>query len=142
MTHNDICKIGAKWLKKHDQNIIVPNCKTVATEIKSATVTGEIPDIIGWCSWASVLIEVKTSRSDFLADMKKVFRKNPEMGMGQFRYFLCPKGLINKDETPNGWGLLYIDDDKGIKIIKKSEDHEYYFWSERTILLSLLRRSN
>ncbi|MAX51433.1 MAG: hypothetical protein CMH22_05595 [Methylophaga sp.] len=140
MTHSEIVKISAKWLKKHNKNILVPNCPTVLSEFSSATVTGEIPDIIGFCSWASVLIEVKTSRSDFLADKKKKFRKNCELGVGEFRYFCCTENLISVRELPSNWGLLYLIDDK-IEIIQKAVKQTANLNCERTLLLSLIRRN-
>jgi hypothetical protein len=31
----------------------------------------------------------------------------PEYGMGHHRFFLCPPGLITKEDLPAKWGLLY-----------------------------------
>jgi len=139
MNHNEIVQRTAKWLKRHHANIVVPNCPTVVTELTTATMTGEIPDVIGFNSHSSVLCEVKTSRSDFLRDKKKVFRHNPEMGMGEYRYYVCPHGLIKEMDLPKDWGLLYVKRKK-IEIIKKSERHECNHRSERTLLLSVIRR--
>ena len=141
MTHKEITKRAAKWLKKHSGNVIVPNCSTVAEDLTTATVTGEIPDVIGWCSWTSVLIEVKVSRSDFLRDIKKPFRKFADMGMGEHKYYLCPEGLITEDDLPELWGLLWIDEKGKISIQKKAEKHEANLRCERTVLLSLHRRA-
>ena len=74
ITHKDLVSRGTKWIKKHTSNIAIPNCSIVAEDLTTATSTGETPDIIGWASWCSVLIEVKASRSDFLRDKKKNFR--------------------------------------------------------------------
>lgn len=41
MTHSYIINHTAKWLKKHPQNIKVPNCTTILKELKSATESGE-----------------------------------------------------------------------------------------------------
>ncbi len=137
MTHQQITSKAAKWLKKHDRNILVPNCSIVETEIKS--VHKEIPDIIGWCSWASVLIEVKTSRADFFKDFKKPFRANEHEGIGDFRYYICPTGLIKEEELPALWGLLYIDEKGKIEIIKKAEKQSANHYNERNILTSIIR---
>jgi hypothetical protein len=72
--------------------------------------TGEIPDAIGfslshWESGATV-IEVKVSRSDFLADRKKPHRQAG--GMGRWRYYMAPVGLIALGELPAGWGLIEV----------------------------------
>lgn len=141
MTHKWITEKASKWLKKHEQNIIIPNCSTVVSELTSAVVTGEIPDVIGWCSWTSVLLEVKTSRPDFLRDKKKKFKEQSDLGMGEFRYYICPEGLIDVVELPINWGLLYIAVDGGISIIQKADKQVSNLKCERTVLLSLIRRS-
>ncbi len=142
MNHFDIVKIGVKWLKNHKENVSVPNCSIIAKELTSAVISGEKPDIIGWCSWTSVLIEIKTSKSDFLKDFKKPFRCDAEKGMGELRYFLCPIDLIKIKELPKYWGLLYIDETQQIKIIHKAEHQISNLNCERTLLISLMRRKN
>lgn len=142
MNHKELTLKSSRWLKKHSQNAVIPNCSTIATEISCANATGEIPDVIGWCSWTSVLIEVKVSRSDFKRDAKKIFREYQDMGMGEFRYYICPIDLIKIDELLPYWGLLYCSKDWNIEIIKKAERQQANLQSERTLLLSLLRRKN
>lgn len=71
----------------------------------------------GWCpercdailfdSNSSYMIETKISRSDFLADAKKPHR-NSGCGIGHYRYYACPEGLISPDELPPKWGLIYV----------------------------------
>jgi hypothetical protein len=68
--------------------------------------TGEIPDAIGFRGDTTILIECKTSRSDFFADRTKSFRQLPERGMGALRFMLAPAGMIRVDELPAGWGLI------------------------------------
>ena len=142
MNHKELTLKASRWLKKHRQNTIIPNCNTIAMEISSANAIREIPDVIGWCSWTSVLIEVKVSGSDFKKDAKKIFREYPNMGMGEFRYYICPTDLIKVNELPPNWGLLYYSEDCGIEIIQKAKRQQANLQSERTLLLSLLRRKN
>ena len=33
-------------------------------------------------------------------------------GMGEFRYYMAPKGLIPLDEIPKNWGLLEVSKDR------------------------------
>lgn len=101
MKHDELVKIAGKWLKNQ-------GCGYVATELKALTPNGEIPDAIGFRSDYSVIVECKASRSDFLADRKKIFRKVPEMGMGDFRFFMCPDGMIHPSDLPEKWGLLHV----------------------------------
>ena len=95
ITHDDLVESARRWL-----------CKTnyiVITEMSDGV--SEKPDAIGWRAGSeTTLIECKVSRSDFLSDKRKPSRQ--ELGMGNFRYYLAPKGLIGTHELPNRWGLL------------------------------------
>lgn len=68
-------------------------CGIVLRERSSAH-TSEAPDAIGFRTDASVLVECKLTRSDYLADKKKPFRINPTLGMGDYRFYLTPAGLM------------------------------------------------
>jgi len=85
MTHDEGCEIAYKWL------LNTRNCGFAFKELTAATLYGEIPDAIGFRGWGeSILIEVKTSRADFLKDKNKRFRKEPEKGMGTYRFYITP----------------------------------------------------
>lgn len=103
LTHSTLVKIAENWLLKR--------CGFVFSEL--TTFAGETPDSIGFRSGSSILIECKASKTDFFADKKKIFRKNPWMGVGVFRFFLCPKNLIRQDELPDRWGLIEVNN-KGV----------------------------
>lgn len=111
MSHADLCAIAVRWLKRpNSQN--GHGCCIAMSEVKSGW-TGEIPDAIGFRQKGydygdgSVVVEVKVTRSDFLADRKKPHRI--EGGLGNWRYFMCPEGLIRPEELPEGWGLLWVN---------------------------------
>ncbi|MDO6389017.1 hypothetical protein Q4E40_02675 [Pontibacter sp. BT731] len=107
MTHQELVEIGYRWLLNK------ASCGIAFKELHSNTPTGEQPDVIGFGSWGhSVLIECKVSRPDYMADHKKRFRKQPHKGMGKFRFYLTPAGLITARELPDNWGLLYADNNK------------------------------
>lgn len=108
MTHDELAEIASNWLKKR--------CGVVFKEMKSNTLHGEIPDVIGFKSHESTLIECKVSRSDFLKDKKNIFRINPDIGMGDFRFYCCPNGVITKDDLPKNWGLLYVSENRKCRI--------------------------
>lgn len=115
LTHRQLCEIGAKFLKRPESanghgchfTIIEPSCY------------GENPDVFGVRHGihshgiGTFLLEAKTSRADFLADRFKPHRLNPELGMGKYRYYICPTGLIRTEELPEKWGLIYVSE-KGI----------------------------
>ena len=103
------------------------------------TASQEIPDVFGWNYWATVLIEVKVSRSDFLADAKKSFRQQPEEGVGAFRYYCSPEGLITEVDLPDKWGLLW-EKDGVITVVKDAERQQQNAQGEITILASIMRR--
>ena len=106
--HSELVVLAEKWLYRR-------NCSVVFRDpFKALADNGEQPDAIGWRGGISILIECKTSRSDFHADKRKNFRQNPHDGMGDWRFLLCPANLIAPDELPIGWGLLYATAKKRI----------------------------
>jgi hypothetical protein len=112
ITHGQLVDIAYKWLLKNS------SCGIAFKELKS--LSWEIPDVIGFgCSGFSVVVECKATRSDFLADKSKPFRVNPSLGMGTNRYYCCPKGLIEKEELPEGWGLVYVDEKGKAKLFHR-----------------------
>jgi len=129
--HGSLCALGANWL--------VRNHKCRAVLVEKGCSAAEMPDVIGFYYSESFLIEAKMSRPDFVADSKKGFRANPNMGMGKYRYYICPKDLIGADEVPENWGLLYVSE-KG-RITKKKEAaafDEYNKHAEYLMLTSAL----
>lgn len=95
--HKRLTQQGAKWFRQNGFGV-------VATELTCSR-SREQPDVIAFRSSCSAIIEVKVSRSDFLADRKKPERYTG--GLGTYRFYLCPEGLIAPSELPVGWGLLY-----------------------------------
>ena len=132
-THGDLVDLALKWLRRH-QSANGHGCNIAMAECKSGW-TGEIPDAIGFKlehpHSTSVVVEVKVSRGDFLADRKKPHRISG--GMGVYRYFLCPEGLIQPEELPEGWGLLWVNSRGHIKPKAGPVVHasgNYYAWVE------------
>lgn len=141
ITHDELVELGRQWLSNRSPIVI--------TEIAACS---ESPDVLGFaCSYrkeikgrahynsGSILIECKASRSDFYADKKKFFRRYPEHGLGCFRYFLTPKGLINSTELPEKWGLMETTG-KQIRVVKIAEAQEFSERNEITVLVSAIRR--
>mgnify|MGYP000170665080 CR=1 FL=1 len=118
-THAALCDKAVSWLKKPFSKG-GHGCCVALSEVKTGT-SGEIPDGFGirvaeWLS-GSVLVEVKVSRSDFLSDKSKPHRKGDVLGVGRWRYYLCPEGLILPAELPDKWGLIYVTPRGGTKTI-------------------------
>lgn len=136
ITHRKLCVKAASYLK--NKGIVGFNkCTYVVCELERA---GESPDAFGFNNITSQLIEVKVSRSDFLSDKRKSFRKIPEFEIGTHRSYLCPSGLIKESDLPEGWGLLWYNDNNKIDVIKKPEAQKCNRGEEVNILTSILRR--
>lgn len=81
MNHKDLVECARTWL------LSAKGCNPVFTE-KGSSKSGEIPDAIGWTGQESIIVECKASECDLRADVKKIFRPNSHMGMGDLRYYL------------------------------------------------------
>lgn len=134
ITHRELCLIAARYLRTN--GIVRFNrCPYAVCELERQ---GECPDAFGF-GYRTQLIEVKVSRADFLADKKKFWRMNPNEGLGMYRSFLCPNGLISVEDLPEKWGLLYYNNGKIEVIIEPTEqvsDH----CSEIHLITNILRR--
>lgn len=110
---------------------------------EQACVSGEMPDAIGWKKAChSVLVECKVTRTDFLADREKPFRKRPDIGVGAERFYLAPHGLIDVEELPVGWGFLEVcgREIRKVKGSAKNLRSAAGFEYEMNLLLASLRR--
>jgi hypothetical protein len=138
MTHRELCIKAASYLRNTG---IQPfhKCQYVVCELERI---GESPDAFGLGGSTTQLIEVKISRSDFLSDKKKFWRRNPESGLARFRSYLCPEGMIKESELPINWGLLYVSDKGKISIIKTPKYQECSNIEELQLITSILRREN
>lgn len=131
-THRELCEIAERWLLGSQRcrvAIAEPNC----------IVTNEHPDAIGFKGFHSILVEAKTSRADFLADLKKPFRLRPQKGMGFYRYYICEPGIISEDDLPERWGLLHVLPGGRVRIIRYSRAFpEANYAAERSLLTACL----
>ena len=139
ISHSTLVRRAERWLLNQ-------GCAFALTELVVIISPGEIPDAIGWNgSTSTILVECKISRADFLADQKKSIRRDPIWGLGRYRYYLCPKGMLQAEEMPEGWGLLWAYP-KQVRKIKESEYFEDTEWqaglkNEIKMLISVIRRA-
>lgn len=139
MTHAKLTKIAYDWLLKI-------GCAFAFREL--VTTAAEHPDAIGWKNGYSILVECKTSRADFRADQKKHFRMNERFGVGSYRFYLCHERLINAEDLPKKWGLLWAMPDGTTKMVHGPTDNIWSDWprfesnkeAENFMLCSALRR--
>lgn len=147
MTHSELCAVAEKWIKAQ-------GCSVTAKEIVCCSTTGEVPDAIGFKGGFSILVECKTSRADFFADKKKYFRfEQPELGMGNYRLYMCEEGVIKLEDLPHKWGLLWVMGNGKVKKILAPKGniwsgtfanmwHEKSYQNEHSLLFSLVRRQS
>jgi hypothetical protein len=134
MTHKGLVNRVSNWLK-YTQHY---RCSIVCSELVTAVL--ETPDVIGFYGHGnSVLCECKISRSDFMSDKNKWFRREEKMGMGNFRYFCAPEGLLSIEEIPKGWGLLEVGK-HSCRITKEADRKEANKQNEVKFLMSIIRR--
>lgn len=118
MSHADLCAIAKKAIARPFSQG-GHGCHVVLSECRSGW-GGEMPDVIGYRSATddteTIVVEVKVSRADFLADANKPHRA-PGKGMGLYRYYMCPEGLIGPEEVPSRWGLLYVTPKGRVKAV-------------------------
>ena len=135
-THHELCRLAARYIHEHTAGAF-PNCPQVAVEVR--TPSAETPDIFGWNYWTTALVEAKVSRADFKADLKKKWRIYPKLGVGEYRYYCCPKDLIGVEELPENWGLIY-ENDGVLELIKKAQPQESNWRATALILASIMRQ--
>ncbi len=137
-THDELVERAGRWLANAQK------CSVVFKELVTYTPYGEIPDAIGFKTHGdSILVECKTSLSDFAADNKKNFRRIFNRGMGRYRYYLCPPNVIFPEDLIKNhrekWGLLWVKP-RSIKMIKEAEISERNYDSEMSLFMSCLKR--
>jgi hypothetical protein len=134
MTHAQLVEKAILWLRAHGSGIILS---------EQGCANGEMPDAIGWKrACHSILVECKLSRTDFLADREKPFRKRPELGVGCERFYLTAGRLLDPRELPAGWGLLECAGRK-LEMVRRSARNlrsPIGFQYEMNLLLASLRR--
>jgi len=132
MSHDALVARALRWLTN------TKKC-WVATGEPVAGTAGEQPDAMGWRGMTSHLVECKTSRSDFHRDRRKFFRAYPDKGMGEFRWYLTPAGLLEPSDLPAHWGLLEARK-RVIKVVVVAVRQESDLQRERMLLAGQLRK--
>lgn len=158
--HYLLCLEGAKWLRRQKWNYnkcinkpcyVMRHCaspckKHLWVAVELVTWSSELTDVWGLGAWNETsVIEVKTSHADFKADQKKWARSDDAMnrGMqaGNYRWYLCPEGVIKKEELPDKWGLLYWDG-KRIYPVTSPTKFENTSYADMQVLTSILKRED
>lgn len=133
LSHEDLTRLGCRWLR---------NRGFTSFRETTSIYGNEVADVIGWNNrGSSILIECKRSRGDFMRDKLKDCRRFDDLSFGCFRYYLCPAGMLDKEEVPPKWGLFWAYE-KRIVIVKKSGafDPQKAAIAEKKLLTALLYR--
>jgi hypothetical protein len=140
ITHSELIDKAKKLLRN------TFHCRSILTELVAYTKSRETPDAIGWVRNWSILIECKTSRTDFKKDQQKLSRKYIP-GLGHWKIYLTEKGLLDGFEIPNGWGLYEVCGktiryNRGIKYYNTAQPpNQSCRDSEVALLVSALERT-
>lgn len=134
-THSNLIYAISQWA------IGVAGYPVCVTECK-VKITQEIPDALAFkANGNTALFEVKISHSDFAADAGKKFRAEEDKGMGLYRYYVVPWGLVTPEEVSPGWGLLWVNDAGKVSVRKQSSKFlRRKHSAEISTLVSALRR--
>ena len=120
--HDYLVQRARNWL------VAGGGCRFAFAEF-STWFTRDIPDAIGFQeNGLTVMVECKTSRSDFHADKRKASRQNGKP-LAHYQYYLCEKGVIvpnDLDGLESGdWGLLWIKSSKAVSVKRYPKSHFY-----------------
>jgi len=132
-THQDLVLKAQSFVKK--------TCYITCSEIKVLNQI-ESPDVIGFQSYKSIVIECKRTYEDFRRDYMKPHRKNPAYGMGDTRYYFALSNVIPVHEISNGWGLIEWYAEQNNKLIITKPSIKFYpdKVREHMLLVTIIRR--
>jgi hypothetical protein len=124
MTHAELVTIAAAYARRRLRG------KVVLVEPRVASVP-MVPDVLSFDGWCSTMIEVKTTRADFRGDCEKRHRGMRRAGhdlldddLGDYRFYLAPRGVIPLALMPDRlWGLIEVDDRGRPMMIRNAYAH-------------------
>jgi len=86
-----------------------------------------------------IVYEIKRTRSDFLNELKKPFKRHPALMFSNQFYFLTPVDLIQVKELPQEAGLIEIDE-QGKWLEKAKAPHREAYPPVWPMVASIARR--
>lgn len=136
--HKELKKYGMFYLK--DKVIDI-----VAKEVKFRNIRC-IADVVGVNLKRKEVrvIEVKVTREDYFRDTKLFDEKTSYFNHAHYSYLLTPKNLIQVNELPDGYGLLWLNENNEIEVVKKPIKNKEKLKTrfETTLKRSVRRLSN
>lgn len=132
-THAELCLRAERWIRARRYPIVL-------RDVRSSAIS-EQPDAIGFrISNDTLLVECKASRADFQRDRKKAHRR-PTRGMGYWRWYMAPRGLLGAADLPEGWGLVEVAGAKTSIVVKATPFYEREEIEEKRLLVTALDRA-
>jgi hypothetical protein len=125
-THSELVSLAERWLRER--------CPVVLVEATGNC--NEVPDALGFMP-TSILIECKAAPGDFRQDQRKRSRRLPTTGMGAYRYYLAPEGVVSAAAVPHTWGLLTASD-AGVRMVRPAEKQESDVVMEQRLLVKAI----
>lgn len=102
--HQRLSRLAEKWMRS------LGGCEFVMRGMYGTH--GEHPDCIGFfirgvtADPFSIVVESVTSQYELCSDGHKTFRRYPNLGMGNFRFYLSDAKDIDLNVIPEHWGYL------------------------------------
>jgi hypothetical protein len=134
-THADLVQRAIYWLW------YTRRCRVVMAGCQGHY-SGEIPDALGWRPQGqSHLIECKVRRDDLTADRLKLWRRAPARGVGMYRWFMWPPGMVEfcPDMEPITWGVL-LALPRSVRILRRPTVVAHYNYQRELRFLMGSRR--
>ncbi len=92
-------------------------------------------------AYRSVAYEVKVDRSDFMKEILDPTKRELAETVAMECWFATPSGLVQKDEVPEGWGLVTISTTGQLKTLKMPRQRKPKAW-DMGFIASLLRKAS
>lgn len=111
--HKHLKKLGLYFLKEKVTDI-------VANEVEFNN-AWSVADCVGLNLKRKEVrvIEVKATKGDFKRDTKLFGEKTSYFYHAHYSYIMCPRDIIFPEEIPHGYGLLWVDENDNIEVVKK-----------------------
>lgn len=84
-------------------------------------------------------VEIKVSRSDWLHELNSPGKNDAVASQCDKWWIAAPKGIVEKDELPEGWGL-YTPSGRGLRVTVKPRKRKNADAFTRPLVASLLQR--
>jgi hypothetical protein len=116
--HKHLKLVAMAFLKKHCVDIV--SLETKFRNLRS------ISDACGLNMKRKEVrvIEVKATREDYLRDKKLLKLETSYFPHCHYFYIMCPTNVIDKTEVVDGIGLIYVDENDKMTIVKKPKKNK------------------